>query len=144
MVWKILTISIGIVFASVIIGGAIVATQVLTSIPNLADDTNNVNSNPVNPAQGSSPAVKGSVRIVGNSGDRSYSPNPIEIKLGETVTWVNEDSAAHTATSTDGTFDSGILLMGQTFSYTFDKVGEYSYFCTLHPNMVGKVIVTEG
>jgi plastocyanin len=141
MVWKIVIISIAIVFASIIIGGAIIVTQVLTSIPNFADDNNNVNPSPVNPEQNSSPAAEGIVRIVDNAGNNSYRPNPIEAKVGETVTWVNDDSAIHTATSTDGTFDSNILQRGQTFSYTFDKEGEYPYFCTLHPNMVGTVSV---
>jgi plastocyanin len=136
-------ISIAIVFASIIIGGAMVATQVLTSIPNLAND-NNLNSGTSDSEQSSSPAVEGAVRIVDNAENNSFSPNPIEAKVGETVTWVNDDSAIHTATSTNGTFDSDILQRGQTFSYTFDKEGEYPYFCTLHPNMVGKLVVTEG
>ncbi len=70
-------ISIAIVFASIIIGGAMVATQVLTSIPNLATD-NNVNPGTSDSEQSSSPAVKGAVRIVDNAGNNSYSPNPIE------------------------------------------------------------------
>lgn len=142
MVWKIVLISIAIVFASVIIGGAVIATQVLTSIPNFANDNSNVDPSLLNSGQDSSPAIEGAVRIVGDSGSNSYSPNPIEAKVGETVTWVNNDSVIHTVTSTDGTFDSGILQRGQSFSYTFDKEGEYSYFCTLHPNMAGKLIVT--
>jgi plastocyanin len=136
-------ISIAIVIASIIIGGAMVATQVLTSIPNLAND-NNVNPGTSDSEQSSSPAVEGAVRIVDNAGNNSYSPNPIEAKAGETVTWVNDDSAIHSATSTNGSFDSDILQRGQIFSYTFDKEGEYPYFCTLHPNMVGKLIVIEG
>jgi plastocyanin len=143
MVWKIVIISIAIVFAAIIIGGAIIVTQVLTSIPNFANDDNNNDRNPspINPEQNSSSAVEGTVRIVDNAGNNSYSPNPFEAKVGETVTWVNDDSAIHTATSTDGIFDSDILQRGQTFSYTFDKEGEYPYFCTLHPNMVGIVII---
>lgn len=136
-------ISIAIVFASIIIGGAMVATQVLTSITNLVND-NNVNPGTSDSEQSSSPAVEGAVRIVDNAGNNSYSPNPIEAKVGETVTWVNDDTAIHTATSTNGSFDSDILQRGQTFSYTFDKEGEYPYFCTLHPNMVGKLVVSEG
>lgn len=136
-------ISIAIVFASIIIGGAMVATQVLTSITNLVND-NNVNPGTSDSEQSSSPAVEGAVRIVDNAGNNSYSPNPIEAKVGETVTWVNDNSAIHSATSTNGSFDSDILQRGQTFSYTFDKEGEYPYFCTLHPNMVGKLVVSEG
>jgi plastocyanin len=84
------------------------------------------------------------VRIVANAGSNSYSPNPVEVKVGETVTWINDDSGRHTVTSKDdGIFDSGIMGKGQSFSYTFDKAGEYPYYCTLHPNMVGTVVVTE-
>jgi hypothetical protein len=92
MVWKIVLISIAIVFASVIIGGAVIATQVLTSIPNFANDNSNVDPGLLNSGQDSSPAIEGAVRIVGDSGSNSYSPNPIEAKVGETVTWVNNDS----------------------------------------------------
>jgi plastocyanin len=105
------------------------------------DDDNNESPNPINSEQNSSPAVEGTVRIVDNAGNNSYSPNPFETQIGETVTWENDDSAIHTATSTNGIFDSDMLQRGQTFSYTFDKEGEYHYFCTLHPNMVGTVIV---
>lgn len=91
------------------------------------------------------------ISIVANSGSNSYSPNPIEIKAGETVLWVNDDSSRHTATSRDGgtervedTFDSGILRNGNSFSFTFEEEGEYHYFCLLHPRMVGTVIVTAG
>jgi plastocyanin len=140
MVWKIVIISIAIVFASIIIGGALIATQVQTSIPNFANH-HNESPSPVNPDQNSSPAPEGTVRIVDNAGNNSYSPNPIEARVGETVTWVNDDFAVHTVTSTDGIFDSDILQRGQTFSYTFDKEGDYQYYCVLHHNMVGTVSV---
>jgi plastocyanin len=76
----------------------------------------------------------------------AYDPNPVQVKAGGTVTWTNNDSTAHTATSgqgaePDGTFDSGILAQGASFSFTFENAGEYPYFCTLHPNMVGTVSV---
>jgi len=144
MVWKIVVISIAIVFGSIIIGGAIVAASFVTSIPDFDNENNDDVSSPSsNSGQDSSlPAIEDAVRILDNEGNNSYSPNPSEVKVGEVVTWVNEDSAIHTATSTDGTFDSDILRRGQTYNYTFDSVGEYSYFCTLHPDMVGRVIVT--
>jgi plastocyanin len=145
MVWKIVVISIAIVFGSIIIGGAIIAASFVTSIPDFDNENNDDVSSPSsNSGQDSSlPAIEGAVRILDNEGNNSYSPNPSEIKVGEVVTWVNEDSAIHTVTSTDGTFDSDILRRGQTYNYTFDSVGEYSYFCTLHPDMVGRVTVTE-
>jgi plastocyanin len=82
------------------------------------------------------------VRIVANAGSNSFSPNPVEVKVGETVTWINDDSGRHTVTSKDGVFDSGMMGKGQSFSFTFDKAGEYPYFCSPHPGMVGTVVVT--
>jgi plastocyanin len=83
------------------------------------------------------------VKIVANSGSNSFNPSPVEIKVGETVTWVNDDSARHSVTSKERILDSGILAEGQSFSHTFDKAGEYPYFCSPHPTMVGTVVVTE-
>ncbi|VFJ13079.1 cupredoxin domain-containing protein [Candidatus Nitrosocosmicus franklandus] len=87
--------------------------------------------------------------------DTAYSPNPIEITVGQTVVWTNDDTAFHTVTSgsigapdAGQLFDSGLAgptaLTGQgkTFEHTFDAAGEYPYFCTLHPAMVGTVIVS--
>jgi plastocyanin len=87
--------------------------------------------------------------------DDAYSPNPVEVSIGDTVTWINNDFTSHTATS--GTPDSGSTGMfggtedspeiiepeGGTQSFTFDEAGEFPYYCTPHPNMVGTVVVTE-
>ncbi|AFU59992.1 putative blue (Type 1) copper domain-containing protein [Candidatus Nitrososphaera gargensis Ga9.2] len=81
------------------------------------------------------------VSIIDNAGSNSYNLNPVEVKVGETVTWVNDDSNIYTATSNDGIFNSDVLFEGQSFSYTFDEEGEYPYFCDIHPNMVGTVMV---
>lgn len=70
-----------------------------------------------------------------------YTPKDLEIVLGETVTWTNKDFVAHTITSVNGEFDSGEIERGERFSYTFNDVGEYEYYCTLHPYMRGKIIV---
>lgn len=77
----------------------------------------------------------------------AYQPNPVQVSVGSTVTWTNEDSQPHTATSgenatPDGTFDSGIMAPAATFDHTFTEAGEYPYFCLLHPNMVGTVSVS--
>jgi plastocyanin len=77
----------------------------------------------------------------------AYDPNPVQVKAGDTMTWTNNDSTPHTATSgsnakPDGTFDSSTLVQGKSFSFTFEKAGEYPYFCTLHPNMAGTVSVS--
>lgn len=93
-----------------------------------------------------------SVSIVPNAstmGDKSFSPNPAEVKAGESVTWTNGDSQIHTVTSGEvgaadsgKVFDSKILSPKATFDFKFDKAGEYDYYCTLHPQMVGKVSVS--
>jgi len=77
-----------------------------------------------------------------------YSPNTVRIKAGETLTFDNVDGNFHTVTSgsqrtgPDGTFDSGLLSAGEKFTLTLDKPGTYQYYCTIHPNMVGTIIVS--
>ncbi len=75
-----------------------------------------------------------------------FIPADVSINVGETVTWSNDDSAAHTVTSgvpgaADDVFDSSLFMAGTTFSHTFDEAGEYDYFCLVHPWMTGKVQV---
>ena len=62
------------------------------------------------------------------------------VKAGTQVTWVNRDNTQHTTTSNSGLWDSGILNPGQSFSFTFNTPGTYSYICNVHP-MTGVVIV---
>jgi plastocyanin len=91
-----------------------------------------------------------SVSIVPGSSsltDTAFQPNPVQVSVGSTVTWTNDDAQPHTATSgqnatPDGTFDSGIMAPGATFEHTFTEAGEFPYFCLLHPNMVGTVSVS--
>ena len=141
MVWKIIILSMALVIASFIIAGAIVATQVLSGNLNVGDiegeGFGNSRQEPA-PITGNGTIV----RIVDDAGSNSYSPNPIEVNVGQTITWVNDDSVIHTATSADGIFDSNILQREEAFSYTFDTVGEYPYYCDLHPDMVATVRVT--
>ena len=76
-----------------------------------------------------------------------YVPYEVKIATGGTVTWSNDDSAAHTVTAghmpegPSGVFDSSLFMAGNTFSHTFEKSGEYPYFCMVHPWMTGTVIV---
>jgi plastocyanin len=71
----------------------------------------------------------------------AFSPATITIPAGTTVTWTNEDSAAHTATSDSGVWDSGTLMTGQSYSRTFDQPGTYPYHCMIHPFMKATIIV---
>ena len=76
-----------------------------------------------------------------------YIPSTVTINVGETVTWSNDDTAAHTVTSgtasggPDGLFDSSLFMAGTTFSHTFEEEGTFDYFCMVHPWMVGTVMV---
>lgn len=73
--------------------------------------------------------------------DFSYDPDPVTIEEGGKVTWINQDSAPHTATADDGSFDTGTLDEGKLKSETFEEPGEYTYFCEIHPSMKGTIKV---
>ena len=75
-----------------------------------------------------------------------YIPSKIVIKQGNSVTWVNKDVAFHSVTSgyydePSELFDSGYLDPEESFTFVFEHIGTYDYFCTLHPWMKGQVIV---
>lgn len=75
--------------------------------------------------------------------DFAFDAQVIEIPVGTTVTWTNQDSAPHTTTANDGTWDSAVLEQGDSFSFTFDTAGTFDYICNIHPSMTGQVVVTE-
>ena len=78
-----------------------------------------------------------------------FIPSPVTIDIGATVTWENNDTAAHTSTAgsavdgPSGVFDSSLIMAGSSFSHTFDSAGTYDYFCMVHPWMSGTVIVED-
>ncbi len=72
-----------------------------------------------------------------------FSPNSLTVPVGATVTWINSDLDVHTVTA-DGAppaFKSAGLDTDDKFSFTFTKAGTYSYHCSLHPHMTGKIMV---
>jgi plastocyanin len=71
----------------------------------------------------------------------SFGPGTLTVPVGTTVTWTNRDDIPHTVLSTEGAFKSRVLDTDDKFSFTFNKPGEYSYFCSVHPKMTGKVVV---
>src|SRR5207249_591519 len=75
----------------------------------------------------------------------AYQPTTFTVHLsaGGKVTWINKDSTGHTVTNKSGLFDSGTFTTLRTWSYTFTQAGSYQYYCTLHPNMVGTIIVAQ-
>jgi len=77
-----------------------------------------------------------------------YIPATVSINAGDTVSWLNDDTAAHTVTSgsavdgPSGVFDSSLLIAGGTFEHTFDSSGTEDYYCMVHPWMIGSVQVS--
>jgi plastocyanin len=74
----------------------------------------------------------GSVTV--SMGDNFYSPASVSIDIGDTVTWTNGGQAQHSATATDGSFDTGVFGPGGSRSNTFTQAGTFNYFCTVHGN----------
>jgi plastocyanin len=71
----------------------------------------------------------------------SFQPPTATVRRGTTVTWSNEDEAVHTVTAADGSFDSGRMPIGSTFSTTFSTPGTYEYACSIHAAMRGTLVV---
>jgi plastocyanin len=73
----------------------------------------------------------------------SFGPATLTVPVGTSVTWTNRDDIPHTVVSTDDpkAFKSKVLDTDEKFSFTFSKAGTYPYFCSIHPKMIGKVIV---
>ena len=94
------------------------------------------------PPEGESPGpdfTLGNVTVIIEN--LAFSPETINVDAGTTVNWINRDFVSHTVTSRTGIFDSGIMPRDAGYSYTFNETGDFEYYCTLHPNMVGHVIV---
>ncbi len=71
----------------------------------------------------------------------AFNPETVTVNKGDTVTWTNNDSATHHIVADDGSFDLGNQTNGSTVKQKFDASGTFSYHCSIHPTMVGKVIV---
>lgn len=71
-----------------------------------------------------------------------FEPANLTIKAGDTVEFINEDGAPHTATADNGAFDTGNLRRGQSASLTFPAAGSFGYFCAVHPHMKGSITVS--
>jgi plastocyanin len=71
----------------------------------------------------------------------SFGPGTVTIPAGTTVTWTNHDDIPHTVVSTETSFKSKVMDTDEKFSFTFSKAGTYTYFCSIHPKMTGKIVV---
>lgn len=71
-----------------------------------------------------------------------FSPSSLTIKIGDTITWTNNDGVSHTITSDSGSeLDSQTISDGQTYSHTFNSAGTFNYHCSIHTGMKGRIIV---
>jgi len=94
----------------------------------------------------SSDGDSGPITVSGNQAaisckNTSFNPANIVVNKGTTVTWTNDDSFDHTIVADDKSFDSGNLSKGKSFSHEFDQVGTFSYHCSIHSSMKGKITV---
>jgi len=91
------------------------------------------------PAPSGEAAKSEKVQIV----EFTYEPDPVVVQVGGKVIWQNEDTAPHTATADDGSFDTGTIEKGKLGSATFKEAGTFTYHCEIHPTMHGTVEVVE-
>lgn len=73
----------------------------------------------------------------------AFDPDVLEIQVGDSIRWTNDDSFNHTTTSNSGVWDSGNLSQGASFVFQFTEAGSFDYICTIHPSMTGMITVTE-
>ena len=71
----------------------------------------------------------------------TFAPDSLTVPVNSTVTWINKDDIPHVIASNDSVFKSKALDTDQKYSYTFTKAGTYAYYCSIHPKMVGKIVV---
>ena len=71
----------------------------------------------------------------------AYTPSPLNVSVGTTVTWVNNDSTTHDSTAVNGSFSTGTIAPGGSASFKFQSAGSFPYYCTIHPGMVSTVTV---
>ena len=123
---------------------ALSAGLVLTACGNDSSSSSSSSSSKKKSKKKSSSSATGAAAVTMQN--ISFSPSSSQVKVGETVTWTNDDSVGHDVTADDGSFKSGPaggMKQGDTFEHKFDKAGTFAYKCTVHPNMTGTVQVSQ-
>jgi plastocyanin len=106
------------------------------------DSSGRVPASPVASPQ-ATPASASAGEVAVTIANLAFDPSNLDIRVGSTIVWTNLDQLPHTATATDGAFDSGTLDQGATFSHTFGTPGTHDYICAFHPNMRAVIRVSE-
>src|SRR6266852_1495188 len=111
----------------------ILAAPIVLAAAQLVRDSRGFTASAAQAPASSSPEVK-----IDNF---SFGPAALTVAVGTTVTWTNRDDIPHTVVSDGQAFKSKLLDTDEKFSFTFTKPGTYTYFCSVHPKMTGKVVV---
>lgn len=129
-------LSIGIAVIAIII----IAYFVFTAYPSMQKipATNSGQQTPAASQPSQNQSLPGNQKTV-NISNFSFQPTPLDIPVGTTVVWTNNDSVMHQIKS--DTFNSQPLSQGDTFSFTFQTAGTYDYSCAIHPSMKGQIVV---
>jgi plastocyanin len=90
-------------------------------------------------AAAAAPAVAGKAEV--KIDNFNFSPATLTVKAGTEITWTNGDDIPHTVVGDGRIFKSKVLGTGEKFTFTVSKPGTYSYSCSIHPNMTGKLVV---
>jgi plastocyanin len=115
-------------------GTLLPAAPATGSVPSTSPDTS--------PASGADTSVSTQpVAFEVSTAGRAFNPAVLEVAVGDTVTWINDDDTEHTVSATEDAFDSGELAVGSSFSFTFETPGEFPYRCLIHPEMQATIVV---
>jgi len=115
------------------------SSEAETAPPASEESTTETESTESEPAPSGEASKSEKVDIV----EFTYQPDPVVVQVGGKVIWQNQDTAPHTATADDGSFDTGTIEKGKIGSETFKEAGTFTYFCAIHPTMHGTVEVVE-
>lgn len=115
------------------------SSEAETAPPASEETTTETESTESEPAPSGEASKSEKVDIV----EFTYQPDPVVVQVGGKVIWQNQDTAPHTATADDGSFDTGTIEKGKIGSETLKEAGTYAYFCEIHPTMHGTVEVVE-
>jgi plastocyanin len=120
-------------------GGGSDSSSEAETAPPASEESGETSEAEGEPAPSGEAAKSEKVQIV----EFTYQPDPVVVQVGGKVIWQNEDTAPHTSTADDGSFDTGTIEKGKLGSATFKEAGTFTYFCEIHPTMRGTVEVVE-
>ena len=126
---------------SSLIGGIILLAVLAMAISACGEETSTNGGATGTTSAGGSTSTTATKSSVVNISNSAFDPAELNVAVGTTVTWSNNDSLTHTVTASGGEFNSGDMKRGQNFGYTFNEPGSFEYGCTIHPAMQGTVIV---